>query len=203
MDYRPILEDNLRASTQAKHALLASGEPLDTFTRAADEVVHRYRSGGRLYIAGNGSSAADAQHLAAEFVSKLATDRASLPAEALTTGSSIITAIGNDYGCEAVFARQLAGKAGERAVFLGITTSGASPNILKALELCRARRIPSIVLCGRDGGAAKPLAISASLRPARRRAPYRSCASCSPTACASASSAQSSPRPIYPGMEPS
>lgn len=87
-------------------------------------VVDSYQQGGRLYIAGNGGSAADAQHLAAEFVSKLARERAALPAEALTVDSSILTAIGNDYGYEAVFARQLAGRASTKDVFLGITTSG-------------------------------------------------------------------------------
>jgi D-sedoheptulose 7-phosphate isomerase len=117
-----------------------------------------YRQGGRLYIAGNGGSAADAQHLAAEFVSKLARERAALPAEALTTDSSILTAIGNDFGFDQVFARQLAGKAGRNDVFLGITTSGESANILQALQICRRMNIPSIVLTGHHGGAARALA---------------------------------------------
>jgi D-sedoheptulose 7-phosphate isomerase len=121
--------------------------------------------GGRLYIAGNGGSAADAQHLAAEFVSKLSRDRAPLPAEALTVDSSILTAIGNDYGYDFVFSRQLAGKATSKDVFLGITTSGQSANILKALEECRLLKIPSIVFCGRDGGAAKELADYCILAP--------------------------------------
>ena len=152
------LKKNLEASIQAKQQLLADVECLSLFDAAVETVVARYKHGGRIYIAGNGGSAADAQHLAAEFVSKLARDRAPLPAEALTVDSSIITAIGNDYGFDQVFSRQLAGKATDKDVFLGITTSGQSPNILKALQQCHSIGIPSIVFCGRDGGPAKALA---------------------------------------------
>lgn len=158
MNIQEMLERNLLASIAAKRRFLENTEEIQTFSRAVAVVVQAYRAGGRLYIAGNGGSAADAQHLAAEFVSKLAQDRAPLPAEALTTDSSILTAIGNDYGFDEIFSRQLAGKARVGDVFLGITTSGQSPNILKALALCRARHIPSIVFCGRDGGRAKALA---------------------------------------------
>ena len=158
MDYAAVLRKNLQASIAAKQRFLDSAEQIQSFAKAVDVVVRRYREGGRIYIAGNGGSAADAQHLAAEFVSKLARDRAPLAAEALTVDSSILTAIGNDYGYEQVFSRQLAGKAGPKDVFLGITTSGRSPNILEALKQCRAQKLPSIVLCGRDGGPAKALA---------------------------------------------
>lgn len=152
------LSRNIEASIAAKRQLLAEPDTLAVFAAATDLVVARYRAGGRLYIAGNGGSAADAQHLAAEFVSKLARDRAPLPAEALTTDSSILTAIGNDYGFAQVFARQLAGKATEKDVFLGISTSGESGNILEALAHCRRVGLPSIVFAGRGGGAAKALA---------------------------------------------
>ena len=151
------LKANIEASILAQEQLLKDEEVLTEFASAVQAVVTRYQQGGRLYIAGNGGSAADAQHLAAEFVSKLARDRAPLPAEALTVDSSIITAIGNDYGYDLVFSRQLLGKATEKDIFLGITTSGQSPNILKALNICREINIPSIVFCGRDGGAAKTL----------------------------------------------
>ena len=158
MDHAGVLRKNLLASIAAKQQFIESAGQVETFAKAADVVVRRYRDGGRIYIAGNGGSAADAQHLAAEFVSKLARDRAPLPAEALTVDSSVLTAIGNDYGYEQVFSRQLAGKATARDVFLGITTSGKSANILKALEQCRVQGIPSIVFCGGDGGPAKALA---------------------------------------------
>lgn len=152
------LQRNLDASIRAMQELKQRDGTLATFEAAAAATVDAYRKGRRIYIAGNGGSAADAQHLAAEFVSKLARDRAPLAAEALTTDSSILTAIGNDYGYEQVFARQLAGKAVAGDIFLGITTSGQSPNILRALEQCRRMDVPSIVFLGRDGGPALQLA---------------------------------------------
>jgi D-sedoheptulose 7-phosphate isomerase len=161
------LKKNLEASIQAKQQLLADANCMSAFANAVEAVVERYKNGGRIYIAGNGGSAADAQHLAAEFVSKLARDRAPLAAEALTVDSSILTAIGNDYGYDLVFSRQLAGKATSKDVFLGITTSGQSPNILKALEQCRAMGVPSLVFCGRDGGAAKALADHCIIAPGK------------------------------------
>ena len=158
MDIVTILKKNVDASILAKEEFIANTDQVTVFIEAVEVVVDRYRSGGRLYIAGNGGSAADAQHLAAEFVSKLARERAPLPAEALTVDTSIITAIGNDYGFDQVFSRQLAGKATTRDIFLGITTTGNSANIIHALHQCRNIGIPSIVLCGRDGGKAKKLA---------------------------------------------
>ncbi|ADJ65884.1 SIS domain-containing protein [Herbaspirillum seropedicae] len=159
------LQRNLDASIRAKQQLMQESATLAVFDAAVAATIAAYRNGRRIYIAGNGGSAADAQHLAAEFVSKLARDRAPLPAEALTTDSSILTAIGNDYGYEQVFSRQLAGKAVAGDIFLGITTSGRSPNILRALEQCRAMGVPSILFTGRDGGPARPLADHAIVVP--------------------------------------
>lgn len=153
-----MLEKNILAAIDAQKSLLADASLMATFQQAAEHVISCYQKGGRLYIAGNGGSAADSQHLAAEFVSKLARDRNPLPAEALTTDSSILTAIGNDYGFEKVFSRQLAGKLQANDVFLGITTSGQSPNILQALQECKARGIKTIVFTGRDGGQTQQLA---------------------------------------------
>lgn len=96
MEARELLKKNLESSIEAKRQLVHDAESLTIFSQAIATVIERYRNGGRLYIAGNGGSAADAQHLAAEFVSKLARDRAPLPAEALTVDSSILTAIGKD-----------------------------------------------------------------------------------------------------------
>ena len=153
-----LLEKNISASIEAQKNLLADSVLIGCFNQAVEHVIACYKAGGRLYIAGNGGSAADAQHLAAEFVSKLARERNPLPAEALTTDSSILTAIGNDYGFEHIFSRQLAGKLQANDIFLGITTSGRSPNILKALEQCRAKGVQSIVFTGRDGGQVKDMA---------------------------------------------
>lgn len=152
------LKGNIEDSIRAKEQLAADQALLECFDNAVQHVISCYRAGGRLYIAGNGGSAADAQHLAAEFVSKLAKDRNPLPAEALTVDSSILTAIGNDYGFENIFARQLAGKLKPNDVFLGITTSGRSPNILKALDQCRTLGVKSIVFTGRDGGQSRGMA---------------------------------------------
>lgn len=153
-----LLKKNIVTSIEAKKEFLVSNTQLAEFDRAAVAVAERYQRGGRLYIAGNGGSAADAQHLAAEFVSKLARDRAPLPAEALTVDTSVLTAIGNDYGYDQIFARQILGKMTGQDIFLGITTSGNSLNILRALEACRVKQIPSIVFTGHDGGKSRDLA---------------------------------------------
>lgn len=150
-----VLKSNLMASIEAKQCFLSLDDQHTVFDRAVREVVDRYRRGGRLYVAGNGGSAADAQHLAAEFVSKLARDRAPLAAEALTVDTSVLTAIGNDYGYDQVFARQVAGKMTEKDIFLGITTSGQSSSIINALDVCRQMTIPTIVFTGGNGGVAK------------------------------------------------
>lgn len=156
--YGDTLVRNLKESVAAKQTLLGRGDQIEAFDRAVAAVVAAYKAGGRLYVAGNGGSAADAQHLAAEFVSKLARDRGPLPAEALTTDSSILTAIGNDYGFDLIFARQVEGKMRPGDVFLGITTSGCSANINEALKMCRGMGITSIVFGGRNGGDAASLA---------------------------------------------
>lgn len=165
-----ILGRNIRASIETKQRLLALGDQLETFDKAVEATLASYRKGGRLYIAGNGGSAADAQHLAAEFVSKLAQDREPIPAEALTVDSSILTAIGNDYGYEQVFARQLRGKAGANDIFLGITTSGNSPNIIEAVQTTARLGIPSIIFGGRDGGKVRALATHTIIVPSENTA---------------------------------
>lgn len=158
MNYAEQLIRNLNVSIVAKQQFLCQAEQHAIFQNAVAALVAAYRRGGRVYIAGNGGSAADAQHIAAEFVSKLAQDRAPLPAEAITVDSSILTAIGNDYGYDEVFARQVAGKMRQEDMFLGITTSGNSSNIVRALEQCRAMGVKSIVFAGKDGGKVKVLA---------------------------------------------
>ncbi len=158
MKYSGKLKSNLEASIAAKRAMQENSAALAVFEQAVALVVGVYQRGGRLYIAGNGGSAADAQHLAAEFVAKLSRPRAPLPAEALTVDTSTLTAIGNDFSFDEIFARQVAGKATQNDVFLGITTSGQSRNIVRALEVCREKGIPSLVFTGRDGGKVKELA---------------------------------------------
>ena len=158
MNYADKLKENIQQSIEGKRAFLEKHDQHELFHKAVAAVVDAYKNGGRLYIAGNGGSAADAQHLAAEFVSKLARDRAPLPAEALTVDTSILTAIGNDYGYDEVFARQIKGKMRKGDVFLGITTSGNSKNIIRALEECRVGGFTSIILTGHNGGKVAPMA---------------------------------------------
>lgn len=123
-----------------------------TVQAAAQACIACLNSEGKILLAGNGGSAADAQHIAGEFVSRFAFDRPGLPAIALTTDTSILTAIGNDYGYEKLFARQVQahGRAGD--VFIGYSTSGKSPNVLRALEEARQRGLSTIGLTGNHGG---------------------------------------------------
>lgn len=128
-----------------------------TLVAAAEATADALISGHKLMVAGNGGSAADAQHVAAEFVSRLVGDRPAMRAVALTTDSSILTAVGNDYGFERLFARQIEALGQRGDVFLAISTSGNSPNILRALEQCRAAGIVTIGLTGNTGGKMPPL----------------------------------------------
>ena len=129
----------------------------ETLFGMAAAVEASLRAGGKLLVAGNGGSAADAQHIAAEFVSRLMYDRAPLAALALTTDSSNLTAIGNDYGFDHAFERQVLGLGRPGDVFLGISTSGRSANVLRALEAARARGLVTFGFTGRHGGAMGPL----------------------------------------------
>ncbi len=123
----------------------------------AQAVEKTFRAGGKAMLAGNGGSAADAQHIAGEFLSRLRIDRNPLPAIALTTDSSVLTAIGNDYGYEQVFERQLRGLGRAGDVFIAISTSGKSPNVLAALRAAREIGITTIGFTGAASGAMRPL----------------------------------------------
>ncbi len=158
MSYSTTLRRLMTESIEAKQRFLRHEARLELFERATARVVEAYRQGGRLYIAGNGGSAADAQHLATELVCRLGRERGPLPAEAMTVDTSTLTAISNDYGFQHLFERQVWAKMRTEDVFLAISTSGNSPNILLALEACRTRGITSLLFAGRDGGKAAPLA---------------------------------------------
>lgn len=128
-----------------------------TLKEAAEATASALKSGHKLMVAGNGGSAADAQHLVTEFVSRLCDDRPAMRAISLTTNTSILTAVGNDYGYERVFARQIEALGQTGDVFIAISTSGTSPNVLRALELSKQMGIMTIGLCGRTGGSMPPL----------------------------------------------
>lgn len=155
----------------AEESLNAKGRFFDQFTpevgRAAGMIIDAMRAGGKLLICGNGGSAADAQHIAAELAFKMGRERRALPALALTTDSSLLTAISNDRSFDHVFARQIQalGRAGD--VVLLISTSGNSPNILEASEQARVMGIRTIGLLGAGGGKVAPLVDLALIVPHR------------------------------------
>jgi D-sedoheptulose 7-phosphate isomerase len=139
-------------STQQVIADLSSNYTLlESIATAAEVIITAFSSGRKLVLAGNGGSAADAQHIAAEFVSRLKFDRSPLPAIAITADTAILTAIGNDYGYSQLFSRQISayGRAGD--VFIGITTSGRSENVLQAFHEAKRAGMVTIALCGQMG----------------------------------------------------
>lgn len=144
--------EEIDKSLQILTLLRADDNLLHTVAAAADALTATFRDGGKVLLAGNGGSAADAQHIAAEFVSRFKFDRPGLPAIALTTDTSILTAIGNDYGYERLFGRQLEAMGQKGDVFIAYTTSGRSPNILHALRVARGRGIATVGLTGNRAG---------------------------------------------------
>ncbi|HEY5963803.1 MAG TPA: D-sedoheptulose 7-phosphate isomerase [Xanthobacteraceae bacterium] len=139
-----------RRSQQAVEKASADAKFMASVLAAAERMAASLKAGGKVLLAGNGGSAADAQHIAAELVGRFIDDRAPLAAVALTTDTSALTAIGNDYGFEQVFARQVSALARSGDVFVGISTSGKSPNILAALKAARERKLVTIGFT-RDG----------------------------------------------------
>jgi D-sedoheptulose 7-phosphate isomerase len=152
-----MLQSQLRESIQAQSELLNSEVTRHAFSAACKALVDAYGLGKKVLIAGNGGSAADSQHIAAELVSRFSFDRPALSAIALTTDSSIITSVGNDYSFEEIFSRQIQAIGASGDVFVAISTSGNSPNILKALTVARSRKMTTIGLTGRSGGRMKDL----------------------------------------------
>ena len=126
--------------------------PIRQIISAYQAIVERYKKGGKLLICGNGGSAADAQHMAGEFVNRFKIERKSFPCLALTTDTSIMTAIGNDYGFDDIFSKQVEANGLERDILLGISTSGNSKNIVKAVETAKRMGLYTICFLGNDGG---------------------------------------------------
>ena len=139
------------ADTIAVHERMKEGD-LRPLTDAVGTIVASLRHGGKLLIFGNGGSAADAQHVAAELVGRFQRERAAMAAIALTTDTSVLTSVGNDYSFAHVFARQIEAIGREGDVAFGISTSGRSPNVVAALETARGRGLETIALTGHDGG---------------------------------------------------
>lgn len=146
------IREQIAASITVKQALLADEKLIGQIEKLAADCVHCLQSGGKVIFAGNGGSFADAQHLSAEFISRFMFDRAPLASLVLGANNSAISAIGNDYGYEQVFARELLGVAKQGDVFIPITTSGNSVNILLAVEEAKRQGITILAFTGEGGG---------------------------------------------------
>lgn len=149
---KQYIYNQISDSAATKQAILENEALLDLLVTVAQKCVDVYKNGKKILIAGNGGSAADAQHFAAELVGRYGFDRPSLPSIALTTDSSNLTAIGNDYGYEYVFSRQVEGLGQEGDLFIGISTSGNSQNVINAFTSAKQKGITTVALVGRDGG---------------------------------------------------
>jgi len=149
---KTYIQAQIQITQNIMSAMLSDEALLARLEAAARGCIDCLMSGKKILLAGNGGSAADAQHMSGEFVCRFAFDRPGLPAIALTTDTSILTAIGNDYGYESVFARlvQVYGRRGD--VFIAYSTSGKSPNILSALEVAREHGLICIGMSGNQGG---------------------------------------------------
>lgn len=141
-----IFEESVRVKQEA---LAVNGEKI---VKTVEMLIAVFRSGGKVLFCGNGGSAADSQHIAAEFIGRFQKERRSLPAIALTTDSSILTALGNDYGYDVVFARQVEGLGKPGDVLFGISTSGNSRNVIEAVKKAKAMGIKTVSLTGGTGG---------------------------------------------------
>ncbi len=147
------IQDQIKKSYETKQAIYENEALLEKIEAVAKLCVKLYKeSDKKTILAGNGGSAADAQHIAAELVGRYGFDRPSIPSLALTTDTSNLTAIGNDYGYDQVFSRQLEGMGQKGDIFFGISTSGNSQNIINAFASAKKKGITTVALVGRDGG---------------------------------------------------
>lgn len=146
------IKNQIQASIDTKQNILNDEALMQTIAEVGQACVKLYQNGKKTLLAGNGGSAADAQHIAAELVGRYGFDRPSIPSVALTTDTSNLTAIGNDYGYDKVFSRQMEGMGSEGDLFIGISTSGNSANIVNAINAAKAKGVITVALVGRDGG---------------------------------------------------
>ncbi|MFP1878670.1 D-sedoheptulose 7-phosphate isomerase [Lonsdalea quercina] len=146
-----FIKNYVKSSISVKETVLSDEGLLNTIAAVVNKGTSALQNGNKIIIAGNGGSAADSQHIAAEFVSRFFYDRPGLPAIALTTDTSILTAIGNDYGYEKVFSRQIQAIGRKGDIFIGITTSGNSKNIIEAIHEAKKSGLYTVGLCGNKG----------------------------------------------------
>jgi D-sedoheptulose 7-phosphate isomerase len=154
-NFEPRVIKLIEASIATKQDMLHSSDLVSIVAKVSEVLIKALRQGNKALLFGNGGSAADAQHIAAEFVGRFGFDRPALPALALSVNTSCVTAIGNDYGFDQVFSRQIEAIARPGDVAIGITTSGNSPNVLRAVTAAREIGLHTVGLTGRSGGKLK------------------------------------------------
>jgi D-sedoheptulose 7-phosphate isomerase len=147
----------IEASIAVKKQILANNELIEITAKVAEVISNALQNGNRIYFCGNGGSAADAQHLAAEFSGRFYTDRKALPAEALHCNTSYLTAVANDYSYDVVYARLIDGIANTGDVLVGLSTSGNSKNIINAFEVAQSKGLQTVGFTGETGGKMKEL----------------------------------------------
>jgi D-sedoheptulose 7-phosphate isomerase len=147
-----VVRELIAESIAVKQRLVEDDALLQSIVTVAEKCIEAFRAGNKVLLAGNGGSAADAQHIAAEIVSRFERERPGLPAIALNTDTSMLTAIGNDYGYEKIFQRQLEANGSKGDIFIGISTSGNSQNVVNALSKAREMAILAVGLSGASGG---------------------------------------------------
>src|SRR5215469_9835920 len=157
-DFEACVIASIQASIAVKERLLRNADVVMGIATVSEVLVDAFRQGSKVLLFGNGGSAADAQHIAAEFVGRFAVDRPALPALALSVNTSCVTAIGNDYGFDQVFSRQIEALAQAGDVAIGISTSGTSSNVVSALELCGEKGVHTVAFTGSSGGKLKHVA---------------------------------------------
>jgi D-sedoheptulose 7-phosphate isomerase len=151
------IKNIIQSSIEVKQQVLQSEELIETIGNVVDTITGSLKNGGRIYFCGNGGSAADAQHLAAEFSGRFYTDRKALPAEALHCNTSYLTAVANDYSYDMVYARLIDGIGSKGDILVGLSTSGNSGNIVRAFEVAKEKGIKTVGFTGLSGGAMKSL----------------------------------------------
>jgi D-sedoheptulose 7-phosphate isomerase len=154
-DFEQRVSRSIQASIAVKELLLGNAEVVSIIAKVSERLVDTMAKGNKLLLFGNGGSAADAQHIAAEFVGRFAFDRPALPALALSVNTSCVTAIGNDYGFDRVFSRQIEALAGPEDLAIGISTSGNSPNVVHGISVAQKLGLCTVALTGCTGGKLK------------------------------------------------
>lgn len=152
------IESIIQKSIEVKQAILQNKEFIEKIATISDVITEAFRNGKKVLFCGNGGSAADAQHLAAEFSGRFYTDRKALPSEALHCNTSYLTAVGNDYSFDVVYSRMIEGIGNEGDILIGISTSGNSKNIVNALKQAKINKMITIGMTGESGGAIKNIA---------------------------------------------